>query len=124
MTMRTIITTTIMGLTLSLTLGACDKGDPAKTDKQAKVDKKADPTDPTVKPADADADADAEVDAPSLDPKVDKAVTVANMIANDPAAADTILEEAGLDRDSFEAMLYEIARDPELSKSYAIAREA
>ncbi|KIG16319.1 hypothetical protein DB30_04779 [Enhygromyxa salina] len=119
MTMRTIITTAMMGL--ALTLGACDKAEPAKADKQAKAD-------PGAKPADADKLANADkpddaVDAPALDPKVEKAVNVANMIANDPAAADKILDEAGLDRDSFEAMLYEIARDPDLSKSYAIARE-
>ncbi|WP_146158772.1 hypothetical protein [Enhygromyxa salina] len=120
--MRTIITTTLMGLVL--TLGACDKADPAKTDKQATADTKGDKkADPTTKPADADKPDDA-VEAPALDPKVEKAVTVANMIANDPAAADKILDEAGLDRESFETMLYEIARDPELSKSYAIAREA
>jgi hypothetical protein len=118
MTMRTIITTTMMGLVL--TLGACDKADPAKTDKQAKVDPK--PDGDAVKPGDTESN-EPDVEAPALDPKVEQAVTVANMIAADPAAADTILTEAGLDRDSFEAMLYEIARDPELSKSYAIARE-
>lgn len=116
--MRTIITTTICALVL--TLGACDKGDPAKTDNQAKVDNQA--GDANVKPVEAVDDDTAE--GPSLDPKVEQAVTVANLIAADPGAADSILAEAGLDRDSFEAMLYEIARDPELSKSYAIAREA
>jgi hypothetical protein len=117
--MRTIITTTMLGLVL--TVGACDKGDPAKTDKQAKTDKKA--GDDTVKPVDVD-EPEAVAEAPSLDPKVEQAVTIANQIAADPSAADTILAEAGLDRGAFEELLYEIARDPELSKSYAIAREA
>jgi hypothetical protein len=121
MTMRKIITTTMFGFVLAL--GACDKGDADKGDKQAKTDK-------TDKKADDKADEAAEggeapeVEAPSLDPKVEKAVAVANQIAASPEQADSILEEAGLDRDSFEALLYEIAKDPELSKSYAVAREA
>jgi hypothetical protein len=119
MTMRKIITTTMLGLVLLA--GACDKADPAKTDNQAKVDKKA--GDDTVKPIDGD-EPEPVAEAPRLDPKVEQAVTVANQIAADPGAADSILAEAGLDRSTFEDMLYEIARDPELSKSYAIAREA
>jgi hypothetical protein len=51
-------------------------------------------------------------------------VTLANKISAEPDAADEILEEAGMDREAFEKLLYEIARDPELSKSYAVAREA
>ncbi|PRP99059.1 hypothetical protein ENSA5_29010 [Enhygromyxa salina] len=120
MTMRTIITTTLFGFALALT--ACDKEEPAKTDTQAKTDTKTDgggKADGGEKPGDDDP-----VEAPSLDPKVEQAVNVANSIASDPGAADSILEEAGLDRQSFEALLYEIARDPELSKSYAVARDA
>lgn len=112
-----IITTICLGLALSLT--ACDKGDAKKADVQAKTD--------TKKTDGAEAGGDggeAEVDAPSLDPKVEQAVEVANKISVDPGAADSILADAGLDRESFEALLYEIAKDPELSKSYAIAREA
>ena len=112
-----IITTICLGF--ALTLSACDKGD-TKKDAQAK---KAE----TKKTDGADAGGDggeAEVDAPSLDPKVEQAVEVANKISADPGAADSILADAGLDRDSFEALLYEIAKDPDLSKSYAIAREA
>ena len=114
---KKIITTMCLGF--ALTLGACDKGD-AKKDAQAK---KAD----TKKTDGADAGAEGGEDipdAPSLDPKVEQAVTVANKIAADPGSADAILEEAGMDREAFESLLYEIAKDPELSKSYAIARDA
>jgi len=78
------------------------------------------------KPAAAEGDkpAAAEAAAAALDPKVDKAVKVANKIATNPDATDTILSEAGLDRESFEVLLYEIARDPALSESYSVAREA
>jgi PBP1b-binding outer membrane lipoprotein LpoB len=117
MTMNKFITVTVLGL--ALTLSACAKDDGKKADKQAakqpgkQVDKQPEqpqePEGPTV---------------PPLDPKVEQAVTVANQIAASPGNADTILADAGLDRESFEKLLYDIARDPELSKSYAVAREA
>jgi hypothetical protein len=117
MTMNKFITVTMLGL--APTLSACGKDDGKKADKQAakqpdkQVDKQPDqPTDPegpTLAP---------------LDPKVEQAVTVANQIAANPSEADVILADAGLDRESFEKLLYDIARDPELSKSYAVAREA
>lgn len=112
-TMNKLIGVTLMGLVM--TLAACDKGD----DKAAKKgdDKPAAkaPAEPASEPAEP---------APSLDPKVEQAVELANKISDDPAAADAILSEAGLDRAAFEKLLYEIAKDPELSKSYAVARDA
>ena len=108
-----LINTMILGLALALT--ACDKGkEPAKDG-----DNKA----PTAKAPVDEPDTDP-VDAPTLDPKVEKAVTLANKISAAPESADSILAEAGMDREAFETLLYEIARDPELSKSYAVAREA
>ena len=118
MNTRTIITMSLLGF--ALVLGACDKGaDKAAKggDKQAKTDK--------GEAAKTDAkDAPAVEEAPSLDPKVEKAVTLANQISASPGEADTILSDAGLDREAFEQMLYEIAKDPELSQSYAVARDA
>lgn len=116
MTMRNICFTILLGSTL--TLAACDKGADKGADKAAAKapDKNAD----GVKaPGDGDAPK-----ASSLDPKVERAVTVANKISASPSDTDAILADAGLDRDSFDKLLYEIARDPELSKSYAIARDA
>jgi len=107
-------------LSLALALVACDGGKDA--DKKV-ADKKA----PTSKTDEADAkppEVEQPPEAPSLDPKVEQAVTLANQISAQPDAADSILEEAGMDREAFEKLLYEIARDPELSRSYAVAREA
>jgi type IV secretory pathway VirB10-like protein len=117
MTMNKFITVTALGL--ALTLSACAKDDGKKADKQAakqpdkQVDKQPEQPQEPEGPT-----------APPLDPKVEQAVTVANQIAANPGNADTILADAGLDRESFEKLLYDIARDPELSKSYAVAREA
>ncbi|NVB43076.1 hypothetical protein G6O69_34960 [Pseudenhygromyxa sp. WMMC2535] len=125
--MRTSIKTIIFGF--ALTLAACDGGEKANNDKggEAKTAAKADGGDKAAAEAGDQAAAGEEVaaaeEAVALDPKVEKAVTVANKIAADPSSADDILAEAGMDREGFEELLYEIARDPELSKSYAVARE-
>ena len=107
---RTIL---MMLVALPLGLGACGQADKKPAD-----DKSAEKTEktPEVKPVE-------EVAEP-LDPRVEKAVAVANAIAKDPDSADTILEKNGLDRDTFEALMYEIARDPTLSELYAVNREA
>src|SRR5689334_16061705 len=121
MTMKNFITVTVLGFALSLS--ACQGGgDNKKADK--KVDKQASKDDKKGGDVKAPEPVEPEPEAASLDPKVQQAVTVANQIAANPGDADTILANAGLDRDSFEKLLYEIARDPELSKSYAVAREA
>jgi hypothetical protein len=117
MSITKLINTAVLGL--ALTLFACDKGAETKDTKKAAATKKT-----TDEPVNEKPDPEPEVEAPSLDPKVEKAVTLANQISAKPDAADTILEEAGMDREAFEKLLYEIARDPELSKSYAVAREA
>jgi hypothetical protein len=117
MTTTKLIKTAVLGL--ALTMFACDGGkDAGKKGTDKNVASKKTPDEPN-KP-----EPEPEVEAPSLDPKVEQAVTIANKISAQPDAADTILEEAGMDREAFEKLLYEIARDPELSKSYAIAREA
>lgn len=132
--MRTFIETTLFAFSITLAATACDSGEAGDAKAEAGEVKaeageaKAEAGTPEAA-ADAGAaeagDADAEVaEAEPLDPKVEKAVTLANDIAATPANADTILEAAGMDRESFEALLYEIAKDPDLSKSYAIAREA
>jgi hypothetical protein len=115
----TMLHTMILGF--GLTLVACDGGKDAKKD----ADNKAPTAKATVDgPGDGGDKAGEQADAPSLDPKVERAVTLANQISAQPDAADSILAEAGMDRETFEKLLYEIARDPELSKSYAVAREA
>jgi hypothetical protein len=118
MTMNKLITVTMFAF--ALTLPACGEGgDTKKADKKGDKQAAKQPDKQVEEPKEPDAPP-----APSLDPKVEQAVNVANQIAASPGDADTILTNAGLDRESFEKLLYEIARDPELSKSYAIAREA
>ena len=58
-------------------------------------------------------------------PNADRAVTAAataNALAANPAAADSILRAAGYTRDSFQALMYEIAADSAMSAAYAAAR--
>lgn len=127
-TLKLITRTVVPALVLALALPACGGGDQADKKGDKKADKKADKPD---KKADTQASADSagdkgdvEADVPALDPKVEKAVTLANKLSAEPNRADAILEEAGMDRQSFQTLLYEIAHDPELSKSYAVARDA
>jgi hypothetical protein len=121
MTINKFITITVLGF--ALTLSACDKGDTKKTDKA--VAKKGSDKEPDKKTDDVkQPEEPKEPEGPALDPKVQQAVDVANQIASNPGDTDAILAKAGLDREGFEKLLYEIARDPELSKSYAVAREA
>jgi hypothetical protein len=49
---------------------------------------------------------------------VQKAVTVAEELKADPDDVEAVLERHGLDVESFEAMMYEISSDPELTKAY------
>ena len=58
--------------------------------------------------------------APDL---VDHAVAIAKEIEAEPDATEEILARHGLDVEQFEAMLYEIGSDPELSKAYSAAFE-
>jgi hypothetical protein len=116
-TMQNLIKTTVLGLIV--VLSACDKEKTAAKD----GGKKAPPA--AQKTPDAEGGGNqVEAEAPSLDPKVEQAVNLANKISAEPESADSILEAEGMDREAFEKLLYEIARDPELSKSYAVAREA
>ncbi|MFO7562734.1 MAG: hypothetical protein R6X02_08820 [Enhygromyxa sp.] len=112
-----LINTMLIGLVLALS--ACDGGKDAG--KKGADEKAPTAKAPTEEPQDKP---EKQVEVPALDPKVEQAVTLANKISSDPESADSILEAAGMDRDAFEKLLYEIARDPELSKSYAVAREA
>ena len=50
------------------------------------------------------------------------AAAVANAIAARPSAADSILTAAGMTRDSFQTLMYEIAADSAMSAAYAAAK--
>jgi hypothetical protein len=53
---------------------------------------------------------------------VDVAARIAREIEARPDQADAILERYGKTREEFEAMLYDIAADPDLSRAYKEAR--
>jgi hypothetical protein len=132
MTMRKILLTSVMGL--SLALGACGQGDAGKDGKTAAKDgKKVDAKDAKkgdVKANDAKAN-DAKVDAKAdggdepaedvLDERVVKAAGLAKKIEAEPARADEILAEAGLDRTAFNTLIYEVSTS-ELAEQYRLAR--
>lgn len=128
--MKKIITKSLMAalvLACAPTLVACDSGnndDVAKKEEatappkgETKEEKKA--VDPAVQ---AEADAALSADASGLDPKVAKAVNIAREIEADPSKAEEVLAKHELDREGLDALMYEIARSPELAKSYAAAR--
>jgi hypothetical protein len=50
-----------------------------------------------------------------------EAAALAKQIQAKPDQADAILKEAGTDRAAFEALLYDIAADPDASRAYAEA---
>lgn len=121
----------------SLAVVGCDSSKP-EAKKEANKDgdaKKADARDggPAGGPADlaanppADGGADGAADeAPEpLDARVVKAAGLAKKIDAEPSKADEILAEAGMDRESFEALIYEVST-PELAEQYrlAMARES
>lgn len=60
---------------------------------------------------------------PSLSP-VEQAAAVARAIQADPAQADAALAEQGMTREAFEALLYEIAADPDKTAAYRDALQA
>lgn len=73
-------------------------------------------------PADApapDTDAAADMKADEVPAQVAKALVVAKAVQADPSKAEAALEANGMSRDEFEALMYEIAADPELSRAYA-----
>ncbi len=58
------------------------------------------------------------VDSAPLPEQVQKAVDIAKALEADPDRVAAILEEAVMTPDEYEALLYDIAADPELSRLY------
>jgi hypothetical protein len=102
-----------------------DKTAPAKKDAPAKVE------DDKAKGGGGSDEVEAEpeeVEEPAVDdlegydPRVAQAAKVAREIATDPKAADDVLSKENLDREKLDALMYEIASDPDLTEQYRIAR--
>lgn len=119
-TLLAVLTVTAMSI-----LPACDSTPKeeatAKDSAEAKADgaEKAPAVDPEVQ---KEADTVLAEDTSGLDPKVAKAVSIAREIEADPSKAEDVLGKYELDREGLDALMYEIARNPDLAKSYAAAR--
>ncbi len=69
----------------------------------------------------------ASAESTPVDARLQKAVDAARLatdILDNPAGTDTILAKAGTDRGAFDALLYELAMDPDLAHAYEEARAA
>lgn len=134
--MRTMIAIQTSLLAMALSLPGCDdaKEDAAKKPTAAadktKAEPKADPgkdkgaagglaaaTDDTAPDADADPLA-------GIDKRVVRAAALAKKIEAEPEKAGDILDAAGLQRDEFEDLIFEISADASLAKQYQAAMVA
>ncbi|MCA9312481.1 MAG: hypothetical protein H6737_18160 [Alphaproteobacteria bacterium] len=61
--------------------------------------------------------------APASDTPEQKAAKVAKAIAADASKADEALKEAGMSAEDFEALMYDIAKDPKRTEAYLEARK-
>ena len=118
---------------LALSLSACG-GDTAKKTTETKVTKKTETKVETKTETKTDAKEpvaavpetpkpDDKPAADSPEGKVQLAASIAREISAAPEQADDILGKHGLDRDKFDAMIFEIAGDPALTKAYMAARK-
>ena len=112
---------------------ACDEGnsDSAEGNKVAAQPEAKDPgkrdADRSDKPADAaPAKAvivdDADEEFAGFDPRVVKAAKIAREIEKEPKDAETVLAQNDMDREALDTLMFEIARDPDLTGPYRIAR--
>lgn len=132
-TMTRTLSTLLVATTLVFATTACDGGDAKKTDTKVVTKTEVKKTTPDVK---VDAKTDIKTaapadpkpeDKPAADPNAEKvqlAATIAREISSAPEQADEILGKHGLDRSKFDAMIFEIAGDPALTKAYMAARKA
>ncbi|MCB9743105.1 MAG: hypothetical protein H6741_32905 [Alphaproteobacteria bacterium] len=57
-------------------------------------------------------------EAPAVDPRVEKAASVGKAAAKNPDGVEDALKAQGMSIDDYEALMYDIAADPELSAQY------
>ena len=115
---RSTLTRRLSALALACTLSACDGADAT-----GPATPREPPPAPVVHTPPPPVAAKPEPPAPDTPAgKVQLAAVVAREIAAAPELADDILDRHGLDRDRFDAMIFEIAGDPELTKAYMAAR--
>ncbi|MCB9758484.1 MAG: hypothetical protein H6739_01460 [Alphaproteobacteria bacterium] len=95
---------TLMFAAVFALLAACDSSPPPEP---------APPPEPVAEPA-----------PPATDPRVEQAVRLARAIDAAPENAAALLADAGLTLEQLDALMYEIAEDPQLSRQYAEQRGA
>ena len=126
--MKTRILCTLLGVTLTGLSVGCESGTSKRGEAgKAPVAKKAGADAPAADPSDQSQAGDAGEDGgqdmyAAFDPRVAKAAKVARSIEADPTRADEALTELGMDREQLDALMYEIAKDPDLTGEYRIAR--
>lgn len=127
MTTTTKFTSLLSAAVLALTLSACDSETTKKT--ETKITKKTETKTETktevktVTPDTPKPEVKAEPSPDSPEGKVKIAASVAREISAAPEQADEILAKNGLDRDKFDAIIFEIAGDPALTRAYMAARK-
>jgi hypothetical protein len=123
--MRTMIHP-IIAMSLAVCVACGDTGQGAKKpDGEAQPPPTADADASPASVADADAAAEPEDEAEllaALDPRVLRATAIAESIERAPESSDEVLARADLDREGLDALMYEIAINPELASQYRIAR--
>lgn len=115
----------VLGLFLLASPLGCDKGSEPAKDKTvaAAPTPSTDDKPEAAKPApNSEQDAPEEEEPVELSPEVVAAAKVAEDLEKAPSDVDRILAEADLDAEELDALLYEIAADPELTEQYRIAR--
>jgi hypothetical protein len=105
---------------------ACGDAATPKDGKPGATAKKSQSTPAGESPAEGgDAEAEESDEAQllaALDPKVLRATEIAASIELDPENSDDVLARSDLDREGLDALMYEIAINPELASQYRIAR--
>jgi hypothetical protein len=120
----------VVTVALMSSLPGCESGTKEEpvAEKPADAKDAKDTKDTKDAPAAADPEAQKEADTvlaagtDGMDPKVAKAVSIAREIEADPSKAEDVLGKYELDREGLDALMYEIARSPDLAKAYAAAR--
>lgn len=114
----------VMALLVAASSVACDSGpdkphDGAKAKPTARVESQPTAADDKPIANEGEPQGDEPVE---LDPKVVSAAKVADSLEEAPADAEQILAEANLDEEQLDALMYEIAADPDLTAQYRVAR--
>lgn len=108
-------------LALSFASAACQKTEGMKSEATEGMKSEADEVSESVEKAPVDAASQIEEKVKAISPE--KAAEIATRIEEAPDQSETILAEYDLTAEEFEALMFDIASDPERSKAYAEAKK-